>query len=240
MILAGAGIHFRIAAVAPVTFVTALLAPLSLSILVISRNGGPTPDLLLGTATASVWSTVLVQSIRLVYQERSWGTLQVLAVAPSGVTGPMVGRLVGILGQGLVAVPLNWAIVALAWGLPRLGSIPLFLGGLAESTVGLGLMGIWLFGINMRFHIYVGVFNGLFPLSVVVMGLLSPVGLLPLPLRLASTVFPSAWAQEAVRDNTYGPLLTGALVSVCWMGLIAWLLAHLGGWLRRSPSAFLA
>lgn len=238
MVIAAARVQFKIVAVTPISFITAFLAPLTLAILVISRNRGPTPDLLLGTATAGVWNTVLIQSVRSAGLERAWGTLQVLAVAPTGVARPLVGRLVGILGQGLVTVPLSWVVVALAWGPPRFRSAPLVMGGLIEATVGLGLMGVMLISINIRFHAYSGVFNGVFPFTVVLMGLFLPVGLLPSPLHWASVVFPPTWAVEAVRQQSYWPLFTGVITLIGWAALVGWLLARLDRWLRSSPASF--
>jgi ABC-2 type transport system permease protein len=240
-LLHGATVQLRTVALTPLALVTSYLTPLSIAVLAIWRIGHPRVDLVVGSMAAAVVNALVVQTYFAAMEERYDGTMQVHAASPTGLLAPLIGRLLGALTQGLVALPLTVALVAAMWGPAALGkaferqSMAVALAGLLMAIAGLFAMAMVHVAMVVRSIAYTGLVNAIFPVAIVAMGLFTPMDALPGPLRLIGYALPPTWAMEAVRDNAYGQLLGCGATALCWGAAGVWLLRELPSRLRNSP-----
>lgn len=240
-VLHGAAVQLRTVALTPFALVTSYLTPLSIAVLAISSIGHPRVDLVVGSVAAAVLNALVLQTFFAVMEERYAGTLRLHAASPTGLLAPLIGRLLGALTQGLVALPLTVALVVAIWGPAAMGKalgsqpIAVPLTGMLVAIAGLFAMAMVHVAIVVRSISYNGLVNGIFPVAVVAMGLLTSMDALPVPLRLLGYALPPSWAMEAIRDNAYSQLLGCAATALAWGAVGVYLLRGLPSWLRTSP-----
>jgi hypothetical protein len=243
-VLHAAAVQFRTMALTPFALVTSYLTPLSIAVLAIASIGRPRVDLVVGSMAAAVLNALVMQTYVAVLDERYGGTLRVHAASPTGLLAPLIGRLLGVLTQGLVALPLTVALVMAIWGPAAMGKavarqpIAVLLAGLLAIVAGLFAMAMVHVAMVVRSISYNGLVNAVFPVAVVAMGLFTSLHALPAPLRLLGYLLPPSWAMEAIRDNEYGQLLGCAATALAWGAAGVYLLSGLPSWLRTSPEGY--
>ena len=138
-----------------------------------------------------------------------------------------------------MAFPLTWIGVTLLWGMPDMGPLRVTLAALGVATLGLCGTAAVTMGLMARLRFYGGMMNGIFPVTVLLMGLFLPTSGIPMPMRIVTDVFTPAWALSSIREASGTPLITGACVALAWLTMGYWLLSRLGTWMRRAQAAYL-
>jgi ABC-type multidrug transport system permease subunit len=237
----GLRIQLRMSSVTPLAAASSAVTPAAYGIAVASGFGEPSAALLLGTVATVLWGAVQTDVAVVVVQERSWGTLQVLAAGPTPLAAPLVGRLLGSVAQGLLTVPLAAGAVIAIFGVPP--DVPWARGAAALLVVLAGLlgMGLVLMGALARYRYSAGMVNGLFVVVLLLAGFFVPLASLPPALEVAGRLLPPAWAVDAVRAGATHPwrgLGLGAALALLWLTAGATYLVGAERRLRRLASAY--
>jgi ABC-type multidrug transport system permease subunit len=219
-IIAGFTSQMRLSGLSPLSITSSALSPLTYGIAIISGFGKPSGTLLLGCAGAAVWGSLQVQSTLVIVQERSWGTLQMLAISPVAIWAPLIGRLTAVTCQALIALPgILLAIVLLFGGA---GNIQPGWWGAALTILIAGLVGMCLvlMGALARYRYAAGMVNGLFGTVLLLGGFFVSPSALPAPIHQFGYLLPSSWALAATRENATGPAIrlgVAALIAGIWL-----------------------
>ncbi len=237
---AGAALQFRASVLSPLAIVSTLLTPLTYGILVaLSADQDPT-DTFVGVALAGIWATLLTQSLFVILQERSWHTMEGLVAAPVPIVWPLLGRLLAVLAQGLLAVPMAWLCVWVGWSSFPFGAQIL----VAISTGALFFLGVGtvLLAVFARYRFAPGATNSLFGLVVLLSGLVGASPSLPGWLRVCGDLLGSTWSMHLVSGSggsgPVQPLLMAVGLGTAWLLLGAVSLARVEQGMRRRSNAF--
>jgi hypothetical protein len=107
-----------------------------------------------------------------------------------------------------------------------------------EILVGLTAMAMLHMAVIIRYRSYTAFANGIFPVSIVLMGLFVPIAQMPLGINIIGRIFAPAWALDAVREGSWKPLPTAAILAIAPLVAAIWYVAHLRQWMRSEPSAY--
>ena len=240
-LLAGFRMQVRESGLSPLALATDTLTPVAFG-LAVATEVRPTGAVLLGTIAAGLWGTLIVYCAVIVTQERNWRTLHQLAVAPSPIVFPLLGRLLAATGQAVLAIPLICGALYALFG--TISNVPVgrFLVALLVLTLGLFGMALFLLGALARFRYSAGMVNGLFGLMLMLGGLFLPVTELPAVGEAVGRALPTSWAVDSIRRGAEDPwsmLATGFAIAVVWLGFGLWYVSRAERVMRRSAAAHL-
>lgn len=173
--------------------------------------------IVVGPGLLTLWMTILWSSATDIDRERAMGTLEVLIIAPVPFPITMLGKILGNTMLGVFSLALSYVYAGLLNG----SLIPIAHPGLVLLTLILSTWSVIGFSLTLAliFTLYRGanvIANGLsFPVYLV-SGLLFPLAMLPVPVRIIGLSMPLGWAKEAMRWAVVGQagteqLLTGSI-----------------------------
>jgi len=159
----------------------------------------------IGAGMQAMWTTTLIGSGQSLTLLRAMGLLELLVAAPVplGFVLAPVTLATATVGLYALVATLTWGVVL--FGIPVHVAHPLLLVvALPVSVFGLGMVGMVLGSVFVRFR-YANALTNLFDYPIwLLCGLLVPVGLLPAPLRPLSWLLPPTWGAQAIRDSIIG------------------------------------
>jgi len=184
------------------------------------RAGGRSDALLyaaVGAGMLNVWSTTLVGSGQALTLLRTAGVLELLVAAPvpfAVVLAPMTAATASV---GLFALAETVAWGWLVFGIPLPAADPwALLVALPVTVLGLGMLGMVLASVFVRFR-YSNALTNLLDYPVwLLSGMLVPTELLPGWLRPVGWALPTSWGVRAIRES----LLGGAPLRAAGVGLL--------------------
>jgi ABC-2 type transport system permease protein len=232
-------VQLKEARLQPVALLTTLLSPVVFGLLAFAIVGRPSAALVVGVGCAAMWETLILQLILMPVRERSAGTLLTTLASPSPLVAPFLGRVAASVLLSLPALVVPWIIVAVVWELPPLGSPLLLAAGLLVVVLGFAGAGtVVAAGLAMSRY-YEGMFNGLFPVTVLLSGLLVPTAALPVAGRWTSHLLGAAWGMEALRSASWAPAAPGAVVDAAWLAVGVLFVRRVEFRLRQDPERHL-
>jgi ABC-2 type transport system permease protein len=192
-------------------------------------RAGDRPDALVyaavGAGMLSIWSTTLIGSGQALTMLRTAGMLELLVSAPVPFAFVLAPITLATATIGVYAF-----VATLAWG-RLLFDVPvhpmhpwLLLAAVPTTVFGLGMVGMVLAAVFVRFR-YANALTNLLDYPVwLLAGILVPVDALPGWLRPVSWLLPPTWGMKAIRDSILGgepvPAICLCLaVSVGYLGL---------------------
>jgi len=243
-VLAAFRVHLRVAAITPLAMVFALLTPLVYGIIVASGSGRPGIAVIVGTGLAGMIGTIIPQSVITILQERTWLTLEQVALSQVGTATILVGRLLAMTAHALAGLPVAWLVIVLLFGPVHVPSPGQVLASIAVSAGGFLAVSLLIVGLLARRRYYAGMPNGLLPLLLLLSGVFVPASALPWWLALPSRLLAPTWAMEGLRRLEAGrqawpDIGIGAAVSVVTIALGVLYLRRLDHHMRTSPEAYL-
>lgn len=230
--------QFRVAALDPLAMLADLVTPLVFGVIALAESGRPDFALVAGVGMAGAWEALLVQLIFVMVTERDAGTLEVISASPTPLAWPLAGRLAGALVQALPALPVAYLLVVLGWGAPNIGSPLLAASGVLVLLLGFAAIGLVLTAAMSVSRYYDGMLNGLFPVTVLLGGLLVPLSVLPAYAHGLALALPPSWAMLALREHSWPALLVGLAVCAAWYLAGFTLIGRAERWLRLRPDSY--
>ena len=163
-------------------------------------SGRPVDFLLPGALALAVIATSLVNLGIATAYEGSYGVLKRLGGSPLTRAGLLSAKTLSVLAVEVGQVVLLIAIAAavLGWRPGPGASLPLFVAALLLGTLAFAGLGLLLAGA-LRAEATLAIANGLFVASLLLGGIVIPVGDLPGPLATLAGVLPAAALADAFR-----------------------------------------
>lgn len=164
-----------------------------------------TAYVVLAPIALGMWGTALLASGEAVSSERSEGTLELLIAAPTPAALVVMGKVLAMTAQSLLAVPLT-LVIAAGLGLPLSIAHPFHftvaIVALTASTAAIGLVFASAFMLARSTRIFQNSIG--FPLWIV-SGVAFPISVLPEAIRPLSALSALAWCIAALRAAAVDP-----------------------------------
>jgi ABC-2 type transport system permease protein len=189
----------------------------------------PVDFLLPGSIAFAIIATSFVSLGITTAYDRFYGVLKRLGGSPLSRAELVAGKMLAVLVVEIVQVGLlvGAATVLLGWSAPVGASVTMALAALFLGTLAFAGLGLLLAG-SLRAETMLAVANGLFVASLLLGGIVLPIGQLPAPVAALAGALPAAALSEAFRVALgLGGDGTGALILLAGWGLGATVLAVL-------------
>lgn len=170
--------------------------------------GGRTDALLyaaIGAGMLNVWSTTLIGSGQALTMLRTAGVLELLVAAPVPFPLILAPMTIGTASVALYALATTLLWGRFAFDIPVPVTHPWsLLAALPVTVLGLGLLGMVLASVFVRFR-YANALTNLFDYPIwLISGMLVPASLLPVWLQPLGWALPTTWGVRAIRESLIG------------------------------------
>jgi ABC-2 type transport system permease protein len=176
-----------------------------------------------GAAMLSIWSVTLIGSGQALTQLRAAGMLELLVAAPTPFALVVAPITLATASVGLTALAGTLAWGWLLFDIPVRPAHPgLLVAALAVTVFGLGMFGLVLASVFVRFR-HANALTNLLDYPVwILSGMLVPVEALPGWTRPVSLALPTTWGVRAIRESVLGgrPGLAIAMCLVLGVGYL--------------------
>jgi ABC-2 type transport system permease protein len=158
-----------------------------------------------GAAMLAIWSVTLIGSGQALTQLRTAGMLELLVAAPTPFALVVAPLTLATASVGLFALACTLAWGRLFFGIAIAPAHPgLLVVALVVTVFGLGMLGLVLASVFVRFR-YANAFTNVLDYPVwILSGMLVPVDVLPGWTRPVSLALPTTWGVRAIRESMLG------------------------------------